>query len=114
VKADAEGEGAVEQKLMKGGAAYASAGACGEDGFGDGSGLFVEEADAAEEMAFGFAKIAIEVEPKVGERAHGVGHEAFAAGLVDGGLHGVDDFDVEAFVCGGDGGSEACGTCAYD
>ena len=69
--------------------------------------MFVEEADTAEEMVSDLAKIAIEVETQVGEGTHGVGHETFAASLVDGRAHGVDDFDVKAFVCGGDGGSEA-------
>jgi hypothetical protein len=98
---------------MENGAADASAGTCGEGGFGRGR-VFVEEADASEEMVFDIAKIAVEVEAEAGKGAHGVGHESFAAGLVDGRPHGVDDFDVKAFVCGGDGGSEAGGTCADD
>jgi hypothetical protein len=36
-----------------------------------------------------------------------VGHETFAAGLVDGGLHGVDDFDVETLSSDGDGRGES-------
>jgi hypothetical protein len=76
--------------------------------------LLVEEAYAAEKMVFDLAKIAVEVEAEVGESTHGIGHETFAAGLVDGREHRVDDFDVKAFVCGGDGGSEAGGACSND
>src|ERR1700733_7907473 len=99
---------------MEDGAADASSGTCGEGGFGGGGRLFVVEADAAEEVAFDFAEVDVEIEAEVGERAYGVRHGAFAAGLVDGGLHGVDDFDVQALVCRGDGGSEAGGTCSCD
>ena len=76
--------------------------------------MFVEEADAAEEMVFDLAKIAVEIEAEAREGTHGVGQKAFAAGLVDRWAHGVDDFDAEALVCGGDGGSETGGACAYD
>jgi hypothetical protein len=102
---------------MEGSAADASARAAGEDGFGDGSGLLVEEAKAAEEVALGFAEIdveIVEIKAEESERAYGVGHQAFAAGLVDGWLHGVDDFDVKALVGGCDGAGETGGARAYD
>ncbi len=92
VEADAEAEGAIEKELMEDGAANASAESCGKAGFG--GGLLVEEADATEGVGFDTAKIVIEIEAEVGERAEGVGKEAFAAGLVDRRLHGVNDFDV--------------------
>jgi hypothetical protein len=77
-------------------------------------GGLVEEADAAEGMILRPAQIAIEIEAEGGEGFESVGHEAFAAGLVDGRAHGVNDFDVEAFACRGDSGSEAGGACAND
>ena len=79
---------------MEDGAADASAGTCGKAGLGGGGCLSVVEADAAEEMIFNSAEIAVEIDAEIGERAHGVGQETFTTGLVDGGLHGIDDFDV--------------------
>jgi hypothetical protein len=35
-----------------------------------------------------------------------VWQEAFAAGFIDGGLHGIDDFDSETLASGGDGTSQ--------
>ncbi len=55
---------------------------------------------------FDAAEVLTEVEAEGGEGSEGVGHEAFAAGFVDAGLHGVDDFNVKAVVGGGDGGGE--------
>ena len=40
------------------------------------------------------------VETEGGEGFERVGHEAFAAGFVDGRLHGVDDLDVKALEGG--------------
>ena len=61
------------------------------------------KADAAEGR-FGFRRQElIEIDAEGGEGVEGVGHEAFAAGFVDGGLHGVDDFDVKTVAGGGDG-----------
>src|ERR1700761_6377692 len=99
---------------MEDSAADASAGTCGKAGLGGGGCLSVVEADAAEEMAFDFAEIAVEIEAEIGERAHSVGQETFTAGLVDGGLHSVDNFDLEAFVCRCDGGSKTGGACSND
>jgi hypothetical protein len=50
-------------------------------------------------MVRGFAEELIEIgEAEGGEGFDGVGHETFAAGFIDGGLHGVDDFDVETLA----------------
>ncbi len=51
---------------------------------------------------------------EVGEGGDGVGHEAFAAGLVDGRGHAVGDLDGKAVLGGGDGSSEAAGASAGD
>ena len=48
-----------------------------------------------------------EVDAEVGEGGYGVGHEAFAAGFVDGRAHAVGDFYGEAVLGGGDGAGEA-------
>jgi hypothetical protein len=77
-------------------------------------GGLVEKTDAADGMILRPTKIAIEIEAEGGEGFKRVWHEAFAAGLVDGRAHGVNDFDLEALVCGGDSGSEASGACAND
>jgi hypothetical protein len=45
----------------------------------------------------------VEVDAELGQSGEGVGHEAFAAGLVDRGLPAVCYFDVEALTGGGDG-----------
>ena len=96
---------------MEDGAANASSGSLREGGLrGDGvTGRRVaEEADAAQEMVFGLAQGSIEVgEADGGEGLERVGHEAFAAGFIDGGLHGVDDFNMKTLACGGDGTGES-------
>jgi hypothetical protein len=111
VEADAETGGAVEEDLMEDGAADAASGSLREGGLrGDGvTGRRVaEEADAAQDMVFGLAQGSIEVgEADGGEGLERVGHEAFAAGFIDGGLHGVDDFDVKTLTRGGDGTGES-------
>jgi hypothetical protein len=61
----------------------------------------VGEVDAGEFSAAG------EFDAKAGEFAAGVGHEAFAAGLVDGRDKGFDDEDIESLLANGDGGGEA-------
>jgi hypothetical protein len=103
MEADAETGGAVEEDLVEDGAADASSGSLGEHGLGgDGIGRFLiaEETDAAQWMVFGFAEDLIEIgDADGGEGFQRVGHEAFAAGFVDGGLHGVDDFDVKTLAC---------------
>src|ERR1700736_5055758 len=96
---------------MEDGAADASSGSLREGGLrGDGvtGRRAAEEPDAAQEMVFGLAQGSIEVgEADGGEGLERVGHEAFAAGFIDGGLHGVDDFDVKTLACGGDGAGES-------
>jgi hypothetical protein len=74
----------------------------GERGVGgDGSAkrVIADEADATQEMVFGSAQDLIEIGEADGcEGFERVGHEAFAAGFIDWGLHGVDDFDVKALA----------------
>ena len=89
---------------MEDGAADTASGSLGEGGFGGdcgsmGRGGVVEETDAAQEMVWGFAEELIEIgEAEGGEGFKGVGHEAFAARFIDGGLHGVDDFDLKTLM----------------
>ena len=47
----------------------------------------------------------VKVDAELGESGEGVGHEAFAAGLVDRGLTAVCYFDMEALMGSGDGSS---------
>jgi hypothetical protein len=99
--------GAVEQDLVEDGAANASSGSLGERGLGgDGiaRGRIAEETDAAQAMIFGCAQDLIEIGDADGcEGFEGVGHEALAAGFIDGGLHGVDDFNLKTLAGCGDG-----------
>ena len=89
---------------MEDGAANAASGSLREGGFIDGGGVignrgFADEADAAQEMIVGIAQDLIEVGEADGcEGFERVGHETFAAGFIDGGLHGVDDFDVKTLA----------------
>jgi hypothetical protein len=54
-------------------------------------------------MVFDFAEDLIEIGESDGcEGFERVRHETFAAGFIDGGLHGVDDFDVKTLAGGGD------------
>jgi hypothetical protein len=111
MEADAEAGGAVEQDLVEDGAADASSGILGEPGLGGeviGRGLIADETDAAQAMVFGFAQDLIEIGEADGCKGfERVGHETFAAGFIDGWLHGVDDFNVKTLACGGDGTSQS-------
>jgi hypothetical protein len=46
----------------------------------------------------------VDLDAELGECVAGVGHEAFAAGFVDGGVQGVGEEDVCAALAEGDGG----------
>ncbi len=66
VEADAEAGGAVEEYLMEDGAADAASGSLRKGGFRGGGGViggggFADEADAAQEMVFGFAQNLVEI-----------------------------------------------------
>src|SRR5882757_8215954 len=116
MEANAEAGGAVEENLMEDGTTDAASGRLGEGGFG-GEGVtgrrVAEETDSAQEMGFIFAEGLIEIgETDSGKSFERVGHEAFAAGFIDGGFHGVDDFNVKTLACGGDGTSESGWACA--
>jgi hypothetical protein len=118
MEADAEAGGAVEQELVENGAADAASGAGREGSLGGGGvcgrHLVVEESNAAEGSGFDLAEVFVEVEAEGSERGEGVGHEAFAAGFVDAGLHSVDDLDLEALIGGGDGAGQTGRSCTYD
>jgi hypothetical protein len=105
MKTDAECDGAIEEKLVKDGSTHATAGAYGEDGFGCVGAA--EEANAAKGVAGGLQEVLrggmVEVDAELGQSGEGVGHEAFAAGFVDGGLPAVCYFDMEALPGCGDG-----------
>jgi hypothetical protein len=65
--------------------------------------------------AFEFGSVAgLDLDAELGEGLAGVGHEAFAAGFVDGGTEGVGEEDVGAALAEGDGGGQACGACSGD
>jgi hypothetical protein len=65
-------------------------------------------------MVIGFAENSIEIVEANGcEGFERVGHKTFAAGFIDGGLHGVDDFDVKTLAGGGDGGGQSGWTPTY-
>ena len=73
-----------------------------------------DEADAAEGMIFGFAEDVIEIGKADGrEGFERVRHEPLAAGFMDRGLHGIDDFDVKTLTGGGDGRGQSGWASAY-
>src|ERR1700722_1521520 len=43
-----------------------------------------------------------------------IGHQTLAAGLVDGGLKGVGDYNIQTLLPQRDGGCETCGTATDD
>jgi hypothetical protein len=96
-EADAQLFGAVEEEAVESGAADADASADWEVG-GD-AGLAGGEEDAGE---FG-SVVGLEMDTELSEGAAGVGHESFAAGLVDGRAAGVSEEDVGAAEAEGDG-----------
>jgi hypothetical protein len=55
-------------------------------------------------MVFVFSQDLIEIgKADVAEGLERVGHEPFAAGFIDRGLHGVDDFNLKTLAGGSDG-----------
>jgi hypothetical protein len=112
-EADAEGGGAIEQELMELDAAHASTCGRGEGCLSAdwGAGVIgAEETDSAEGSAFCCGQ----VDSESGEGGYGVGHEAFAAGFVDGRRHAIGDFYGETLLGGGDGTGQAGGTSSGD
>jgi hypothetical protein len=106
-EADAESGGAFAKELVKGGASDSDAGEGGE--IGADAGVGVGEGDAGEGQTVRFVGDA-----EGGEGAARGGHEALAAGLVDGRLAGIGEQDVGAAQAKGNGGSEAGGPCTGD
>jgi hypothetical protein len=96
--------------LVEEDSADASAGGGGESGLCAEWGVGVEEADSAEGGTFDRANI----DSEFGKGGYGVGHEALAAGLVDGRGHAVGNFYCETVLGGGDGAGEAGGASSYD
>jgi hypothetical protein len=77
--------------------------------------VIADETDTAQGMVIGFAENSIEIIEANGcEGFERVGHKTFAAGFIDGGLHGVDDFDVKTLAGGGNGGGQSGWASAYD
>jgi hypothetical protein len=107
-EADAQFFGAVEEEAVESGAANTDAPA-GWEFSGDGR-LARGEEDAGE---FGTV-VGLEMDTELSEGLAGVGHEAFAAGFVDGRAAGVSKKDVGSALAQGDGGGEACGSCSGD
>jgi hypothetical protein len=69
-----------------------------------------DESDAAHQVILGGAQDLVEVgEADDSEGFERVGHEAFTAGLVDGGLHRIEDFHVKAVTCSSDGACQTGG-----
>jgi hypothetical protein len=86
---------------VEGGAADANTAAAGEVG-GD-AGVMGGKGDAGELGAVA----RLEADAELGEGGAGIGHEAFAARLVDGGLEGVGEENVGAALAQSDSGGEA-------
>jgi hypothetical protein len=110
MEADSEAGGAINEKFMEHGAADAAAGVQTKAGFDKSFGIV--KANAAQRVTLGVEKL-LYVEAQGCEGFEGVGQEAFAAGLVDGRLHGIDDFNVKTLARGGDSGGETGGACSY-
>jgi hypothetical protein len=55
-----------------------------------------------------------EIEAELAQRGDGVGHEALAAGLVNGRAKHVGNGDAEPLAAGGDGGSKSGGSTTDD
>jgi hypothetical protein len=60
------------------------------------------------------AVMRVEVDAKLGEGVTRVGHDAFAAGFVDGRAEGIGEEDVGSSLAECDGCGEACGACSGD
>ncbi len=107
-EAHAEFGGAVEEQAVQAGAAEAYSCCCfsgiGCEVGGD-AGLTCGEGYAGE----GGAVVGFEGDAELGEGVTRVGHDAFAAGLVDGGPLGVGDEYVRAAKAKADGGGETGG-----
>ncbi len=93
VKADTKTGGAFEQDLMEDCAPDAAPRSlrkgclCG--------GMFADEADALDGVAFEAVEIFLDINADCGESLEGVRQETFAAGFVDGRLDGVDEIDLK-------------------
>jgi len=100
--------GSIGEQRVQMGAADSNACSAGEEGIDVVEGVL--EADAAEEVAI----LLVEVDAELGEGLPRVGHQAFAAGLVDGVGTSLDDRAVDTALAQGDGGGKACGTSSDD
>jgi hypothetical protein len=115
VEANSEAGSAVEQKLVQRGAADPASGFSGKGGLDGGvvvrRGGVSQEANAAQERTFGLIEVMLEIEAEGSKRFERAGKKAFAAGLVDGRFHGVDDFDMKAMACRSYGTGESSWSC---
>ena len=99
---------AGSEQRMQVGAADADAGAAGKVRINAMGGVL--EADAAKGVAVGCG----EGDAEPGEGLAGIGHEAFAAGFVDGGGACLDDGATDPTLAERDGGGESGGATADD
>ena len=107
-EADTEFGGALEEEAVESGAADSDARSSREV-CGDGC-LAGGEGDAGEFCSV----MGLELDAEVGEGSADLGHEAFAAGFVDGRAEGVDEEDVGSALAEGYSGGEACGAGSGD
>jgi hypothetical protein len=112
-EADSEGGGAIEEELMKDGAAHAAARVVGEiclRGDGTAGGFGGKEANAVEDGALDGGDVDAEAQ----EGVDGTRQQALAAGFVDGRRHAIGYEDAEAVLGCGDGAGPTRGTASGD
>ncbi len=94
VKANTKAGGVVEQDLMEDRATNPTTYALRKSGFG--RGIFADEADAMDGMAFEAAEIFLDINADGEESLKGVGHETFPADFIYRRFDGVDKIDLKA------------------
>ena len=95
--------GAIDQPLMQQSAANPVTYAAGETGLD-----FARSVDKADPSK-GRGMSGVNLNAQRGQRRQAIGHDAFAASLVDGRLRAIDDGDLEACLPGSDCGRESGG-----
>ena len=105
---DAGVDGLIHHQLVQRGAAQTESMSVREGGL-DG-GIAIAEANSAKRVALRGAQI--ETERTRGGQA--IGHDAFAAGLIDGRHGTIGERDIQAAAARGESGSQAGGAAAND